>query len=84
MSNREQRGLRGLVKSCTEESTYTYAGLTDAGGKTIPEVHSEFTTEYDTGGRIRAARHKNSDGSQWVTRYDYDASGRLLKDGLGS
>jgi YD repeat-containing protein len=83
MSEREQRGLRGPVKSCTEESTHTFADLTDAEGKTIPEVHSKFTTEYDTGGRMLATRHGNSDGSQWVARYDYDASGRLLKTASG-
>ena len=44
MFDREQRGLRGPVKSCTEESTYP--GMTDADGKTYPEVHSEYTTEY--------------------------------------
>jgi len=47
MSDREQRGLRGPVKSCTEESTHP--GMADADGKTYPEVHSEYTTEYDTG-----------------------------------
>ncbi|HEY6385299.1 MAG TPA: RHS repeat domain-containing protein [Candidatus Acidoferrum sp.] len=77
MSDREQRGLRGPVKSCTEESTHP--GMTDADGKTYPEVHSEYTTEYDADGRILATRSRNSDGSQWVTMYTYDASGRLLK-----
>jgi hypothetical protein len=43
MSDREQCGLRGSLKSCTEESTYP--GMTDADGKTYPEVHSEYTTE---------------------------------------
>lgn len=81
MSEREQRGLRGPVKSCIEESSYT--GMTDAEGKTYPEVHSEYTTEYDTGGRILAARSSNSDGSEWVTRYSYDPSGRLLKTRWG-
>jgi YD repeat-containing protein len=77
MSEREQRGLRGPVKSCVQESSY--AGMTDAAGKTYPEVHSEYTTEYDPSGRILATRSRNSDGSQWVTSYSYDASGRLLK-----
>ena len=45
MSDREQRGLRGPVKSCKEESTFS--GMTDADGKTYPEVRSEYTTEYD-------------------------------------
>jgi len=75
MSDREQRNLRGPLKSCTEENTFP--GWTDAEGKTYPEVHSEYTTEYDVAGRLLATRSRNSDRSQWVTRYAYDPSGRL-------
>jgi len=82
MSDRERHGLRGPVKSCTEESTRP--GVTDADGKTYPEVHLEYTTEYDKDGRILITRSRNSDGSQWVTRYGYDASGRLLKTSSGA
>jgi YD repeat-containing protein len=81
MSEREQRGLRGPVRSCIQESSYT--GMTDAEGKTYPEVHSEVTTEYDTSGRTLATRSSDSDGSEWVTRYSYDPSGRLLKTRWG-
>jgi YD repeat-containing protein len=81
MSDRERQGLRGPVKSCTEENTFP--GATDAEGKTYPEVRSESTTEYDTDGRILLTRFGNSDGSQWVTRYSYDASGRLRKTASG-
>jgi len=82
MSDREQRGLRGPVKSCIEDSTYS--DTTDADGKIYPEVHSEYTTEYDTAGRMLATRSRNSDGSEWVTRYDYDLSGRLMKTASGT
>lgn len=57
--------------------------MTDANGKTYPEVHSEYTTEYNADGRILATRSGNSDGSQWVLRFVYDASGRLLKTASG-
>ena len=77
MSDRQQRGLRGPVKSCTEKSTHP--GMTDADGKTYPEGQSEYTTEYDVDGRILAMRSRNSDGSQWLRIYTYDASGHLLK-----
>jgi YD repeat-containing protein len=77
MSDREQRNLRGSLKSCTEENTVP--GWTDAQGKTSPEVHWESTSEYDMAGHLLNTRSKNSDGSQWVTRYAYDPSGRLLK-----
>ncbi len=81
MSDREQHGLRGPVKSCTQESTHR--GVTDTDGKTCPEVHSQRTTEYDKDGRALAIRSRNTDGSQWVTRFAYDASGRLLKTASG-
>jgi hypothetical protein len=81
MSDREQHGLRGQVKSCVQESTFS--GATDAEGKATPEVHSAYTTEYDAAGRTRSTRSENSDGSQWVTRHSYDPSGRLLKIASG-
>jgi len=81
MSEREQHGLRGAVKSCAQE--ITSSGVTDAQGQTYPEVRSTYTTEYDRGGRTVATRSSNSDGSQWVTRYSYDPSGRLLKTASG-
>jgi YD repeat-containing protein len=81
MPDREQRDLRGLVKSCTEENIHP--ARTDADGNTYPEVHSEYTTDYDRNGRILATHTSNSDGSQWVVRYEYDASGRRLKTTSG-
>ena len=79
-SDRVTRGLRGPVRSCTEESSFRH--MTDADG-IFSEVRSEYTTEYDSDGRMVVTRSHNSDGSQWVTRYEYTASGRLLKTGSG-
>jgi YD repeat-containing protein len=83
MSDREQYGLRGPVKSCTEESTFS--GVTDGDGKTYPGFHSESTTEYDADGRTLATRSRSSDGSEWATLYSYGPSGRLLmtRSGIG-
>lgn len=81
MSDREQRRLRGSLKSCIEESSHP--ATTDADGKTYPEVRSEFSTEYDTDGRILVSRSRNSDGSHWVTRYSYDAFGQLRNTASG-
>jgi YD repeat-containing protein len=81
MSDREKEGLRGPVKSTTEDTTFP--GMTDAEGQARPEVHWESTTEYDTAGRLLATFHKNADGSQWGTHYAYDPSGRLLKTASG-
>jgi hypothetical protein len=80
MSDRVQAGLRGSVKSSTEESTYPK--MTDAAGKAL-EVRFEHTTVYDPDGRILSTRSSNSDGSQWVTRCEYSTSGQLLKTASG-
>jgi hypothetical protein len=80
MSDRVQAGLRGSVKSCTEESTFPT--MTDAPGKAL-EVRFERTTVYDPDGRRLSARERNSDGTQWVTRYEYSNSAQLLKTASG-
>jgi hypothetical protein len=80
MSDRVQAGLRGPVKSSTEESAYP--NMTDSAGKAL-EVRFESTTVYDPDGLILSTRSRNSDGSQWVTRYEYSNSGQLLKTASG-
>lgn len=81
VSERDQHGLHGLVKSCSEENTY--GGFTDAEGKTYPPVRSEYTTEYDLEGRITAIRTTSSEGSKWVASHAYDTAGRLLSTSSG-
>jgi hypothetical protein len=81
ISDREQRGLRGPVKSCVDERTYP--GATDPEGNRSRSFSSAQTSEFDTGGRILAMRIRNADGSEWVTRYSYDTAGRLLKTDAG-
>lgn len=80
MSDRVQAGLRGPVKSSTEESTYP--NMPHAAGKAL-EVRFEHTTVYDLDGRTLSTRSRNSDGSQWVTRYEYSNSAQLLKTASG-
>src|SRR5215475_5558410 len=58
MSDRARSGLRGAVKSCTEENL-------------VNEIGSEYTREYDSDGLIVLSRVRNTDGSFWVTRYEY-------------
>jgi YD repeat-containing protein len=77
MSDREKAGLRGPVRTCLEETIFP--GTTTRDGTQIPERKSWYTTEYDVDGRVKVARSRNSDGSEWATRYAYDASGHLLK-----
>jgi hypothetical protein len=82
MRNRAQHGLRGSVKACVEESTHP--GAVAADDTEIPVWKSRYTTEYDVEGRISATRSRNSDASEWVTCYTYDASGNLLKVAYGN
>jgi hypothetical protein len=71
MSDRARSGLRGAVKSCTEANI-------------VNDVRSEYTTEYSSDGRIMLSRSRNTDGSYWVTRHEYAASGKLLKIASGT
>ena len=81
MSDLEKAGLRGPVRTCLEETIFP--GLTTGDGTQIPERKSWYTTEYDVDGRVKVVRNRNSDGSEWTTRYTYDASGHLLKTAKG-
>lgn len=81
MSERERQGLRGLVKTCVEERTYSAS--TDSHGNNISETKTVNTTEYDLAGRIVRTLWRNPDGSEWGTRYTYDAAGHLRKTESG-
>jgi len=70
MTDREEAGLRGPVKTCVEETHY-------------PNGKSLTTTEYGLDGRLLATRNSYADGSEWVTTKTYDADGRLVKTASG-
>jgi len=70
---RANDGLRGPVKSCREETTLAgVPGVRD-------EIRFGSTTEYDREGRVSSTRALQSDGSPWITQYEYSPSGQLLK-----
>ncbi|MFL6439641.1 MAG: cell division protein ZapA [Terriglobales bacterium] len=81
MSEREQNGLRGLVKTCVDERSYPAASAGD--GTELPERKYSYSTEYDVAGHIIETRSGESSGKDWVTRNTYDGSGRLLKRAWG-
>ena len=82
VSQREQHGLRGAVRTCVEDRIHP--GVTAADGTHYPETRHQYTTEYDENGRTLLTTSRNTaDGSLWITRYAYDASGRLLKTASG-
>jgi YD repeat-containing protein len=79
MTEREQAGLRGLVKTCIQETTFPSHAANN-----IPERKMSTTTDYDLSGRVLAVRHSNPDGSEWISTKTYDSSGRLVKVSSGS
>jgi len=70
ITDREEAGLRGSVKTCVEETTY-------------PTERFLTTTEYGLDGRLLTTRTSYGDGSEWVTTKTYDADGRLGKTSSG-
>jgi YD repeat-containing protein len=81
-SDRQKAGLRGPVRTCIEEAKFPEATAPD--GTKIPERKFWYTTEYDVDGHITARRNRQSDGSVWVLRNTYSASGHLLKTKSGT
>jgi len=80
MSDRERSGLRGPVKAIAEEDTHDILNP-----KTGAPSERRFfsTTEFDRDGHTLLARFRNPDGSEWITRKEYSASGLLLKTAAG-
>jgi hypothetical protein len=72
MSDREEAGLRGPVRTCVEETIF-------------PNRDSVLTTttEYSLDGKLLVVRFANPDGSGWVTTHTYNAEGRLAKTTSG-
>jgi YD repeat-containing protein len=68
ISDREEAGLRGPVKTCFEETI----GPPDG-------TKYSTTTEYSPDGRLLTTRHTGSDGTEWIKTQSYDADGRLIK-----
>jgi len=72
MSDREQAGFRGPVRTCVVETP-------------LPDAKSHLTTtEYDPEGRLLTFRITNSDGTGWSTAKTYDIDGRLTKTICGN
>jgi hypothetical protein len=82
MSDREQHGLRGPIKTCVEESTR--AAFVADDGRHFPELNSSYATEFSEDGRVIETRMRNSDGSEWVSRTFYNSSGNVLKHAWGN
>jgi YD repeat-containing protein len=71
MSDRERIGLRGPVRTCTEE--------------TIFSDDNKWTTtwEYSPEGNVLSEHRGGSDGSAWVVTHTYDPADRLIRTTSG-
>jgi YD repeat-containing protein len=58
--------------------------VTAGDGSLIPGWQSWYKTEYDIDGRFIATRSRNSDGSEWETRYAYNEAGQLIQTAWGN
>ncbi len=76
LTEAQQAGLRGKVKTCSEQQTYP-----SADGQ--PERTSWTKTEYSPDGKLLLRRVLNPDGSVSELTRSYDAQGRLLKIASG-
>ncbi len=82
LSEREQSGLRGPVKSLIEEVTLPAWVAPD--GKEATGASARTEMDYDVEGRLIATLFRNADGTVWATRYSYGAAGELLRVSEGS
>jgi YD repeat-containing protein len=77
MTDAQKAGLRGSVKTCTEEQT-TLA--TDG----RPERKVWTKTEYSPDGKLVSSRSVYSEGSEYSFSRTYDPQGRLITERSGS
>lgn len=69
MTDREEAGLRGPVKTCGIECDYVYPDK-----RWVMHTSDAFSPE----GNLLERRHRNPDGSQWSILCRYDDGGRIL------
>jgi hypothetical protein len=77
MSDREQHGVRGPIKTCVEESTR--AAFVADDGRHFPELNSTYKNQFSEEGRVIETRMRSSGGPEWVSRTVYASSGNFLK-----
>ncbi len=76
MTDREDAGLRGCVKTCSTERQYMYPDH-----EWVMRTHEIFSA----GGHLLERRHQNPNGSQWSVVCHYGEHGRMLaKEESGS
>jgi YD repeat-containing protein len=72
MTERERWGLRGPVRTCRLERTWSSGRVGDA-------HHDSAILEFRPDGTLVSHWHQNHDGSTWKTTHEYDDLGRLVR-----
>ena len=77
MTIRDRWGLRGPVQSCRLERTWFSRRC---GADTCEtEEHADMSNvEFRADGSLAREWHRNPDGSEWTTTFEYDRAGQLL------
>ena len=76
MSDRDRWGLRGPVHTCQIKRVW-YSRQCN-GDACHTEAREDTTVlEFRTDGDLLRQWHRNHDGSQWTTTYEYDGAGKL-------
>jgi YD repeat-containing protein len=76
-SDRQRDGLRGPVKSYSEESISTYSTENPVTVQTFEKVM------YSADGRVLERRRIWQEKTEWVTTYSYDSQNRLISESTG-
>jgi YD repeat-containing protein len=72
MTARERWGLRGPVRTCRLERTWS-------SGRVGDERHDAAILVFRRDGALVSHWHQNHDGSSWKTTHEYDDLGRLVR-----
>ncbi|HTR39541.1 MAG TPA: hypothetical protein VMH80_26895 [Bryobacteraceae bacterium] len=76
-SDRERWNLRGPVHTCRLERTWQF--MRCGTERCEPETGGDVSmVEFRPDGALLQRWHRNPDGSEWTSTYEYDGNGRLL------
>jgi hypothetical protein len=77
MTERDRWGLRGPIRSCRVQRTW-YPGRCGADRCEIEERGDAMLVEFRADGSLARRWHRNPDGSEWTSVYEYSGAERLM------
>lgn len=81
MTDRERWQLRGPVRSCRLERKW-YSRRCGTDTCEVEERGDATTVDFRVDGKLSRRSHRNPDGSEWTSTYEYDDEGRLIQIGI--